>query len=443
MAYALQYDYAIELYLDGLSFWPEAMEEGHIPLREVSLRRNADGGKKSGFGDGSKYKKASGKSPKDAMLKAEYLLSKDPVNLGHMKDIVQAAYELDFQQTANWMADILLDGNMRAKKPDYNIYIFLRDIYEKLHGFSRAVQACRLALQIKPNNGDLQNSLRNLSAQSTLKEGKYDDESDFTSSIKGKEDQEKIRKQDVISKSEDFLVEAIKEARAEYMATPSASECIDRFVKALCDTDTDSDENEAIGVLMKVFGETEQFSYKQRANEIKIKQARRNLLSLQKQLKPDPHNEDIRQQVGQASRGVLDAELAHYDECVINFPSDRRLKFEYGKCLLRDKKFDQAIPLFQEARSDPKHRISAVNYIGQSFYHKKWYTDAIESFQQAFDMLDNKESGLAKELLYNLGRAHEANDNPEEALSSYRRVAQIDFNFRDARQRVDQLRSKQ
>ena len=28
-AYTLNYGYAIEMYLDGLSFWPDAMEDGH------------------------------------------------------------------------------------------------------------------------------------------------------------------------------------------------------------------------------------------------------------------------------------------------------------------------------------------------------------------------------------------------------------------------------
>ena len=64
VAYALNFDYAIELYLDGLNFWPEALEEGHMKLREIALRRQAAGGKKSGFGDNSKYKKGTGKTPR-------------------------------------------------------------------------------------------------------------------------------------------------------------------------------------------------------------------------------------------------------------------------------------------------------------------------------------------------------------------------------------------
>ena len=61
VAYALQYDYAIEMFLDGLAAWPTALEEGHKPLRDIALRRQAGGGKKSGFGDKSKFKSLPGK----------------------------------------------------------------------------------------------------------------------------------------------------------------------------------------------------------------------------------------------------------------------------------------------------------------------------------------------------------------------------------------------
>ena len=90
VAYTLNYDFAIEMYLTGISYWPDALEEGHQLLWEVAMHRQESGGKKSGFGDGSKYKKG-GKNIRDVMLKAEYLLCKDPSNAGHLSDLVKAA----------------------------------------------------------------------------------------------------------------------------------------------------------------------------------------------------------------------------------------------------------------------------------------------------------------------------------------------------------------
>src|SRR5262245_9725339 len=48
------FDYAIKCYIDGLEFWPEAVEEAHKPLRYCSLARKAAGGKKLGMLDSAK-----------------------------------------------------------------------------------------------------------------------------------------------------------------------------------------------------------------------------------------------------------------------------------------------------------------------------------------------------------------------------------------------------
>ncbi|MHC4913575.1 MAG: hypothetical protein ACYTE5_11355, partial [Planctomycetota bacterium] len=40
------FDYAIDMYLEGLRCAPDALQEGHIPLCELGLRRQGKGGKK-------------------------------------------------------------------------------------------------------------------------------------------------------------------------------------------------------------------------------------------------------------------------------------------------------------------------------------------------------------------------------------------------------------
>jgi hypothetical protein len=49
---------------------------------------------------------------------------------------------------------------------------------------------------------------------------------------------------------------------------------------------------------------------------------------------------------------------------------------------------------------------------------------------------------VAKELRYNLGRAYEEQNETEKSLEIYRRLAQLDFAYKDVSQRVDKLRGK-
>ncbi|MBI9018519.1 MAG: tetratricopeptide repeat protein [Phycisphaerae bacterium] len=442
VAYTLNYDYAIELYLDGLSFWPEAVEEGHQKLRMIALNRHAAGGKKSGFGDKSKFKKG-GKSPKDSMLQAEYLASKDPHSLSNMADMIKAANDGGFNATAMWMSDVLLEANLQREKADYKIYILLRDIYERLGNYPRSVQACQLALQMKPGDSDLINRMRDLSAQATMQKGKYGESEDFRDSIQDSEAQTKLHRGELRVRSEESWKNDIKDALAVWKADPDDMPKFNLLIKVLCDTEKLQYENDAIKLLNEAYARQSNFSHKQRAGEIIMKQLRRDLRILQAKNKKDPSDKQVVMLYKQVAKKLLITELEHFKLCVENYPTDSKMKVEYGQRLIKARKFDEAIPLFQEARRDPKHRVSALSSIGQCFFYKEWFPDAIESFNEAYDMLDNKEGALGKELLYNLGRAHECDDNMEEALNNYRKVTQIDFNYRDAKDRVNDLRQKQ
>src|SRR4051812_28559314 len=69
------YEYAIEMFIQGLNLDPDSIE-AHQQLRDYSLKRKAMGGKPMGMMDKMKLKK--GKEDKDNMLVAEKLLAYDP-----------------------------------------------------------------------------------------------------------------------------------------------------------------------------------------------------------------------------------------------------------------------------------------------------------------------------------------------------------------------------
>ena len=86
-----------------------------------------------------------------------------------------------------------------------------------------------------------------------------------------------------------------------------------------------------------------------------------------------------------------------------NYPTDLKAKYEYGVRLVRNKRYDEAIPLLQEAQRDPRHKIAAMDKIGLCFFMKGWFADAADIFTQAIDSYEIKDDDIAKELRYNLG----------------------------------------
>src|SRR5260370_10740194 len=80
------FEYAIEMYIQGLAVDPENVE-AHQMLRDISLKRKASGGKDMGMFDRMKLPKS--KEEKLVMLNAEKLLAYDPGNTDRMLAVFQ------------------------------------------------------------------------------------------------------------------------------------------------------------------------------------------------------------------------------------------------------------------------------------------------------------------------------------------------------------------
>jgi tetratricopeptide (TPR) repeat protein len=434
------FDYAIEIYLEGLCCSPDALQEGHIPLCELALQRQGRGGKKPSMIE--RVKRLRGKTALERMLNAEYLFAKDPEHLSYAEAMLRAAVAGGYEETANWIANFVFQANNAAKRPSLQTYILLKDSYATIGQFDRAVAACQCALRLKPEDGELADEYKNLSAELAVASGKYDREGDFRQSIKDRESQEKLQSQESVVKTETYRISAVEAARKAMSQDPNPPRNIFNLAEALSDLQNDKDENEAIELLENAYKTKSDFSYRRRAGQIRIRQLKRKIREQKDALETKPDDAQTRARVTELTVQLNSTELEHYRLCVKNYPTDLQAKYEYGICLVRDKKYDEAIPLFQEAQRDPRRKILAMDKIGLCFFMKGWFADAIDIFNQAINSYKIKDDGIAKELRYNLARSYEEQNDSEKALELYRKIAQLDFAFKDVSQRVDKLRSK-
>ena len=434
------FDYAIEMYLEGLRCAPDALDEGHTKLHELALLRVVRGGKKPSMVE--KAKRFRGKTPLERMINAEFLFAKNPDHLPYAEAILKAAAAGDYRKTAKWIADLIFAANNAADKPSFQTYMLLKDSYAVIEQYNRAIAACQRAVNLKPEDGELADEFKRLSAELTVADGKYDQAGDFTKSIKNREQQEMFQAQQGVVKSEDYRLTAVKEARQKLAGEPNLPKNIFNLAAVLADLGNENEENEAIELLEKTYKAKKDFEFKKEAGQIRIKQLKGKIRGARAALEAKPGDSQAKSQLSQLSTQFKNTELEHYRLCVENYPTDLQAKYEYGIRLVRDKQYDQAIPLFQDAQKDPRRKISSMDKIGYCFFGKGWFADAIDIFTQAIDSYEIKDDGTAKELRYNLARAHEAKDETEVALEIYRKLAQLDFGYKDVRQRVDKLRNK-
>jgi len=432
------YDYAIDMYLEGLQRAPDALEEGHLPLGELGLQRRGKGGKKPSMME--RVKRMRGKNPLEQMLNAEYLFVKDPDHLPYAEAMLKAAVEGGYTKTAHWIANVIFQTNNTMEKPSLQTYLLLKDSYAAMGQYDKAVAACQRAVHMKPESKELADEFKNLSAELAMAKGKYDGDGDFRQSIRDRDVQAKLYAQDRIIKTEDYRASAVADARRAYARDPDQAKSIFNLADALADLETDQAENEAVQLLEDAYETHDDFNFKERAGLLKVRQIKRKLREAKKLVEAQPGNPAARARMEELTAALNGAETQHYRLCVEHYPTDPGAKYEYALRLMRTGRYNEAIPLFQDAQKDPRRKISAMDKIGYCFFLKGWYADAIDVFQRAIASYEINDDAIAKDLRYNLARACEEQGEKEKALDIYRKIAQLDFGYKDVSDRVDRLR---
>jgi len=434
------YDYAINLYLEGLQRAPEALEDGHLPLCELGLHRRGKGGKKPSMVE--RVKRMRSKNPLEQMLNAEYLFAKDPDHLPYAEAMLKAAVDGGYNKTAHWIANLIFQTNNAIERPSLQTYLLLKSSYAALGQYDKAVAACQRACRMKPESKELADEFKNLSAELTMSKGKYDVNGDFRQSIRDRDTQAKLYAQDRIVKTEDYRVSAVEDARRAYARDPDQPRHIFALADTLADLETDQAENEAIKLLENAYEIHKDFNFRERAGLLKIRQIKRKLREARRQHESQPGDAGAKTRVEEAVVALNAAEVEHYRLCVEQYPTDLAMKYEYAVRLMRGKRFNEAIPLFQDAQKDPRHKVSAMDKIGYCFFMKGWYADAVDVFLRAIESYEINDDAIAKDLRYNLARAYEEQGENEKALDVYRKIAQSDFGYKDVSGRVDRLRAE-
>jgi tetratricopeptide (TPR) repeat protein len=436
------YDYAIDMYIEGLNREPFNVEE-HKSLRDTALRRKVTGGKPAGglLGPKLPYK---GKTPKEAMLNAEFLLAKDVGNIPAMLTLFRNAVAGEWNAVAVWIGDMLLEANRTTKNPKFEIFTEMADTYVKIHEYKRALEAVQHAIRMKPNNMELEAQAKDIAAMDVLREGNYDKGGGFQHSIKDKDMTKQLLEEENLNRSEEYRTKAVALARAEYEKNPKEVQTIAKYSRALQEMEDEASENIAIEMLMKAFAETQVYRFKADIGTIKIKQFRRKMNAIKDALKADPKNVQMQEQLVQVAKERLAFELEEFAERSERFPTDMTVRYEYGVRLYESKHYDEAIVAFQQAQNSPKYRVDALHKLGRSFMAQHMIPEALDTLKKAIDEYEMANSGdkTSKDLFYWYAVALQENGNIPEAIDIYSKIVRWDIGYRDARIRLAALRGQ-
>jgi tetratricopeptide (TPR) repeat protein len=434
------YEYGIEMYIQGLRFDPENIE-AHQYLRDMSLRRKASGGKDLGMMEKMKLRKT-GKDHKENMLNAEKMMSYDPGNTDTIKQMVESAYKATFYKTTLWVGPILLRANIDTPKSDFNKFIFLKDTYKLLEEWKLATEACNYAVRMRPEDMDLLKELKDLGAQETMKKGKYESGGSFVESVKNMDAQTKLMEDDKDIRSDEQLLRSVREAEGEWSGDPNDRGKLMKLVHALARTEHMEHENRGIELLMDAFAKTKQFAYRQEIGRIKIKQMNRMERSLREELKAKPTDESLKRQYIHLVRDQLKEELAEYTLWSENYPTEMSYRYEMAVRMFKLEQYSDVIPVLQQVRMDPKFRVEAAVYLGRAFLQTGFTDEAVDTLKGVIDEYPLRGDKKSLEMHYYYGRALEEHKDIPAAIKAYSQVAMWDFNHKDVQSRIKKLRGQ-
>ncbi len=439
------YDYAIELYQQGLQIDPDRVEE-RMRLRQAQIRRILDKGGNTQGGAGAMFKngmllatiKKLGlqKKHEEQIIEIEKFLSVAPQNAGQLFLLAEAFLATDRTDSARQAYSEVTDndpGNTDAWKA-------LGRIYEGEKQLDEAIECWERVRAAAPDDAEAGKAVRNLSAAQMLaktEERKQEGDGSFRDLLKSEEDSAKLEQAASIIRTAEDARSAVDIAREKAEADPENS----RLWRDLGDIQAKARE----------FDEA-RASY-EKAKEVNPQDmyASDKLGSLREAIFVD-RIETLRQkaEAGDAAaatemeKAQADQEaflVEDYSRRVVDHPTDFGLKFRYGELLSRSSRWDEAIAQFQNARKDPKFVTGSTYMIGKAFFHKDLYDLAIKEYGAALDQITETDSELAKSVRYDLAVAYEKKGESPRALEYLEEIMSVDISFRDVSQKVTEIRS--
>jgi tetratricopeptide (TPR) repeat protein len=435
------FEYAIEMYIQGLAVDPENVE-AHQMLRDISLKRKASGGKDMGMFDRMKLPKS--KEEKLVMLNAEKLLAYDPGNTDRMLAVFQGAYKAGFYDTVLWIGPILQRANADAKKPEFSKFVAMRDVYNALEEYKLATEACHLALTIRPEDMDLQHEMKNLAAKQTMKGGKYGTAKSFRESIRDVEVQEKLMEDDKDVHEVDALVRNIREADAAWRAEPQDQSKFSKLIDALRRSEQVEYENRAIELLEEIYKSSKQFKWRQRTGEIRMVQLNRQERALRSEAearKTEPDYAERVQELKEFRVEKVKTELTEFGLILEHYPTDSNARYQVAVRTFQLGQYQDAIPIFQQVRADPKYRVPATILLGQAFLLAGFVDEAVDTLKSVIDEYPGRGDEKSMQMFYWYARALEEKKESPAAIKAYSQLAQWSFNYLDVQTRIKKLRS--
>jgi len=304
----------------------------------------------------------------------------------------------------------------------------------KMYG---AAQKSFLEIQrIKPADQEAARALHDLAAESTINEGKYDEEGDFRTSAKDLDAQKRLHDEARIVRDDEDADRAIADLEADLEEDPDS---VASHLRLAHLHRRKSDWDRAFEELDRCLElSPNNAKVLMTRSDFEIARRRETLDSARKRLREHPDDEQIQRQVADLEKAELAFETKELEKQVATHPTQTDLKLRLGRLYSRADRTNGAIAQFQKCVNDPRRRLVALVSLGREFLKKDRNDLAARQFKTVIDEVEIM-NDIKKEATYLLGKVLQEDGKSREALDSFQTIYEVDISYEDVADRVDTL----
>lgn len=369
-------------------------------------------------------KSAGGKSVGAGLAKIEEALAIDPTNSQANNALAELALGNDLPGTA-----IFAHETVRASKPQDT---------GNLHGLARAYIAAKqmgkardtyqTILGINPADGEALKGMKDSSALVATQEGGWEKSTDFRESLKNREESLALESAGKVVKTAEAIAEQLARLHAQFEKEPQ-NVSLAKQIAELCEQQGSFDH------ALQWF----QFAYDltQKSDPVLEKSVfRLRLQQLDAELEQARAANAEAAVVSEIENRRKSLTLEGARERVTRYPNDLNYRFELGEALVDNALYKEAVPELQQALRQPSVRHKALILLGQSYHRRNMLDLAAKQYASAASEIVAMDA-TKKDAIYSLGIALEEMGKKPEALEEFKKIYEIDSQYRDVADRVE------
>lgn len=437
------FDYSVEMFGKSVMLVPD-----HLHYRQVLRGSECKKYRDNGTGASMAFVRAAGartKSKKARMQKnwhdldraGEEGLTINPWDAHFNADVGDAAAHLSYGEVAVFAYEMAVKADPKNK--DY--LRALARAYEHRSRYAEAISIWEKVRALDPLDTEARSKITGLNAENTIKKAGFDKENvklpevvqGYEQSVKGDAVDPNAAAAPGES-AEDDLRHAIRKDPANVGNYLKLAELYRKELRF----------EESIAIYEKALQATGgDPNVRERMEDVQLDLGRRNRDLIKQTAANEPGNAGLQQQYLDVKKELLQQEITVFSARVERYPQDLRLKSELAQRYYDGGKSALAIPLYQQAAKDPRLEAVVRVSLGKCFLKERKNDLAEFQFLKATEKLNPQDHlKVLLECHYYLGRLAEESGRKPEAIKHYNEVISLDYDFKDARTRMEKLQGE-